>query len=172
MVRLVNVRDRMLRRAPIVVAAAFVCIQMPLASQTQGTQGDQSPTFRSSVEVTTLDVTVIDSDGVPLTDLRSPDFTVRIDGKPRRVIRAEWVTLARPTTTPLPPPPPDGYSSNQTSTTGRLIVIAIDQPNIRSDGAAGLRSAVNAFIDRLEPSDRLAAVALGGGISTPFTPDR
>jgi VWFA-related protein len=163
----------MLRRlALIVVAAGFVWLQTPLASQTQGTPGAQSPNFRSSVEVTTLDVTVIDSDGVPLTDLRSPDFTVRIDGKTRRVIRAEWVPLARPTTTLPPPPPPDGYSSNEASTSGRLIVIAIDQPNIRADGAAGLRSAVNAFIDRLEPSDRLAAVALGGGISTPFTPDR
>jgi hypothetical protein len=31
---------------------------------------------------------------------------------------------------------------------------------------------VNALIDRLEPSDRVAAVALGGAVSTPFTSDR
>ena len=45
-------------------------------------------------------------------------------------------------------------------------------PTFASMERSGFRSAVNAFIDRLEPSDRFAAVAFGGGISTPFTPDR
>ncbi len=154
------------------LAGALVGAERPEASQTAQVPSSQGPTFRSSVELTTLDVTVVDSNGLPLTDLRPADFTVRIDGKTRRVVRAEWVPLTRPATSPLPPPPPAGYSSNEGATPGRLIVIAIDQPNIRVDGASSVRFAVNAFIDRLEPSDQVAAVALGGGISTPFTTDR
>lgn len=162
----------MTRLAPALLIAALVCIQKPVASQSQRAPGSQTPTFRSSVDLTMLDVSVVQSDGRPVGDLRPGDFTVRIDGKPRRVVSAEWVSETRSATTPMPLAPPDGYSSNEAATPGRLIVVAIDQPNIRADGAAALRSGVNAFIDRLEPSDRVAAVALGGTVSTPFMTDR
>src|SRR5512141_1943180 len=54
------------------------------------------PAFRSSVEVTSLDVTVVDDRGKPLTDLAPADFAVRIDGNPRKVVSAKWVPLATP----------------------------------------------------------------------------
>lgn len=135
-------------------------------------QTPQPPTFRSAVEVTTVDATVVDGSGRQITDLRAEDFSVRVDGRPRPVVRIEWVPLVRPSTTPAPPPPPDGYSTNEGSTGGRLIIIAIDQPNIRPDGGLAIRSTVDAFLDRLEPSDRVVAVALGNGVSTPFTTNR
>jgi VWFA-related protein len=132
----------------------------------------QQPVFRSSVEVTSVDVGVVDRDGAPIKDLRPADFTVQIDGAPRRVISAEWVSLVTPPQPPGPPPPP-GYSSNENLTGGRLILLVIDQPNIRFGGAAGLRRAVDGFIDRLQPADRIAAVGIGrGSSSTPFTSDR
>ena len=136
------------------------------------TQQPQTPGFRSSVEVTSLDVGVVDRDGKPITDLTPQDFVVRVDGAPRRVVSAEWVSLVTPPKPDAPPPPP-GYSTNENATGGRLILIVIDQPNIRFGGAAGLRRAVNGFIDRLQPSDRIAAVGIGpGSTSTPFTADR
>ncbi len=136
-------------------------------------QQPQTPVFRSGVDVTPIDVTVVDGDGRPIDDLKSGDFRIAIDGKARRVVSAEWVPLARPQTSAPPPPAPAGYSSNENTTSGRLILIAVDQPNIRFDGIMGLRSAVNAFIDRIQPSDPVAAVGLGhGSASTPFTTDR
>ncbi len=161
-----------MRLAITLFVAALVGAERPEASQAPQIPGPQAPIFRSSVEVTTLDVTVIDIDGRPVVDLRPAELTVRIDGKPRRVVRVEWIPLARPSSSPPAPPPPDGYSTNESSTGGRLIVIAIDQPNIRSDGTMGLRATVNAFLDHLEPSDRVAAIALGFGVSTPFTTNR
>ena len=91
------------------------------------------PTFRSGVEVTTVDVTVVDNDGRPLTDLQPDEFRVQIDGKDRRVTSAQWVPLVRPETSP-PPPPPTRWllDSNQDGARGRLIVFAIDQPNIQA----------------------------------------
>ena len=47
-----------------------------------------------------------------------------------------------------------GTPRTRTSRGGRLILLVIDQPNIRFGGAVGLRRAVNGFIDRLQPSDR------------------
>ena len=100
----------------------------------------QPPRFQSSVEVTSLDVSVVDDKGKPITDLTPADFTVRIDGNRRKVTTAEWVPLDdKGAPAAAVPAAPDGYTTNEGSTNGRLIVIAVDQPNIRFGGAAGDR---------------------------------
>ena len=122
--------------------------------------------------MTSVDVTVVDDGGRPVTNLQPGDFTVHIDGIARRVVSAEWVSLVTPERSSAAPPPP-GYSSNENATGGRLIVFVVDQPNIRFGGAVGIRAALNGFIDRLQPSDRVAVVGVGpGSPSTPFTADR
>src|SRR4029453_14353408 len=127
------------------------------------------PRFRTSVEVTSIDVAVVDGQGKPLMNLEPADFTVRGDGKARSVVSAEWVPLAAATAeTRTLPRVPEGYTSNETSTGGRLIAIAVDEPHIRPGGAQAVLAAANAFIDRLSPSDRIAAVSLGLG--TPARP--
>jgi VWFA-related protein len=135
-------------------------------------QPPPNPSFQASVEVTPLDVSVVDDRGKPLTDLTPADFTVRIDGAPRRVVSAEWIPLTEPAGA-VPPPPPDGYSTNESATGGRLIVLAVDQPNIRFGGAMAIAKAANAFVDRLSPSDRVAVAGFGvGAPATTFTADR
>ena len=39
-----------------------------------------------------VDVTVVNGQGMPIRDLRAPDFTVTVDGQPRRVISAEFIS--------------------------------------------------------------------------------
>jgi len=56
-------------------------------------QQPPQPAFKSSVEVTSLDVTVVDTNGKPITNLTPADFVVRIDNNVRRVVTAEWVQL-------------------------------------------------------------------------------
>ena len=58
-------------------------------------QPAQPPRFQASVEVTAIDVTVVDDRGKPVSGLTPADFSVRIDGSPRRVVSAEWVTTRR-----------------------------------------------------------------------------
>jgi VWFA-related protein len=131
------------------------------------------PRFRSAVDLTSIDVVVLDDRGKPLADLKPQDFVVRIDGKERAVATAQWVPLTTPGPTLAPPPPPEGYSTNENVTGGRLILIVVDEANIRTGGTLGIRNSVNAFIDRLQPSDRVAVVGIGQGApSTPFTADR
>ena len=134
----------------------------------------QPPRFRSSVEVTSIDVGVVDAQGAPLLNLSPADFTVRVDGKSRTVVSAEWVPMTTMAAAAKPAPRvPEGYSSNENATGGRLIAIAVDEPHIRPGGAAAVLAAASAFIDRLSPSDRIAAISLGlGGTATPFIGDR
>jgi VWFA-related protein len=146
----------------VAAAAAFTQQQPP-----------PKPSFQSSVEVTSLDVNVVDDKGKPLVSLTPADFTVKIDGNTRRVVTAEWVPLVAAAGAPSVAAPPDGYSTNESSTGGRLIVIAVDQPNIRLGGALAIVKAANGFIDRLSPSDRVAVAGIGvGAPATVFTADR
>src|SRR5262245_19093333 len=118
----------MFQRTPALARACLggfisvVAIAATAYSQ-QSPQGGQ-PVFRSSIEVTSLDVGVVDKDGKPISDLAPADFVIQIDGAPRRVVSAEWVSLAAPAK-PAAAPPPPGFSSNENATGGRLILIVI-----------------------------------------------
>jgi VWFA-related protein len=134
---------------------------------------DQPPRFQSSVDLTSVDVTVVDDRGKPIATLTPTDFTVRIDGNPRRVVSAEWIPMVKETADAPAVTVPEGFTTNETSTAGRLIVIAVDEPNIRFGGAMAIAKAANAFIDRLSPSDRIAVAGFGTGApATVFTADR
>ncbi len=155
---------RVLRLTSCLAVAASAAAQQP----------PQTPRFQLSVEVTSLDVAVVDDRGRPIANLAPDDFVVRVDGNRRRVMTAEWVPLAgEGPVAPQAAPPPDGYSTNESSTGGRLIVLAVDEPNIRFGGALGIVKAANAFVDRLSPLDRVAVAGFGTGApATVFTADR
>jgi VWFA-related protein len=149
-----------------------LCVLCGFFLSAQQQQPPPKPSFQSSVEVTSLDVTVVDDKGQPLAGLAPADFVVKIDGNTRRVVTAEWVPLVSAAGAAAPVPP-DGYSTNESGTGGRLIVIAVDQPNIRFGGAMAIAKAANAFIDRLTSSDRVAVAGIGlGAPATVFTSDR
>jgi VWFA-related protein len=156
----------------ILCALGVLCGCLSVAAQQQQPPPPK-PSFQASVEVTSLDVTVVDDRGKPLQNLTPEDFVVRIDGAQRRVVSAEWIPLSSPAPAAAAPPPPDGYSTNDSATGGRLIVMGIDQPNIRFGGAMAIAKAANAFIDHLAPSDRVAVAGFGiGAPGTAFTADR
>ncbi|MFN7980408.1 MAG: VWA domain-containing protein [Vicinamibacterales bacterium] len=152
----------------LTLAAALT---LPLAVGV-GAQQPGQPVFRSSVELTSIDLGVVDGKGEVVKDLKPEEFSVRVDGSTRRVVSAEWIGLETKEQPPQPPAP-SGYSGNENATGGRLIMLVVDEPNIRFGGTLGIRSAVNAFIDHLRPSDRAAIIGIGPGApSTPFTSDR
>jgi VWFA-related protein len=162
-------------RAKALLAVTLTVFVVSGFSRTYAAQPPpQPPRFQTGVEVTSMDVTVVDDHGKPVTTLTPADFNVRIDGNPRRVVSAEWISLVTPAVTaPAAPPPPDGFTSNENVSGGRLIVIAVDEPNIRFGGALGIARAAQAFIDRLSPSDRIAVASFGTGApATAFTADR
>lgn len=167
-----STRRRHLGHLGVLGVLCILCAPAVAGAQS-ATPPQEQPRFRASVEVTSLDISVVDDKGKPIQGLTPADFIVRIDGAQRKVISAEWVSLVGDSTAPPPPSAPDGYSTNESSTGGRLIVLAVDEPNIRFGGAMAITRAANTFVDRLGPSDRVAVAGIGNGApATPFTADR
>jgi VWFA-related protein len=133
-------------------------------------QSDRVPVFRSGVEVMEVDVTVVDAKGMPVRDLRVPDFTVTIDGQPRRVVSAEFISE---NTTPSGEParPVDPYVSNNTDRRpGRLIMLVIDRNNIDTHTVRGAAASLRKFVAGIAPDDRLSLVTIPPpGPSVDFT---
>ena len=152
--------------------------QTPAESPAQA-QEPAPPTFRTGVEVITVDVAVVDRNGMPVTDLHAPEFTVKIDGEVRRVVSADLVKFNYT--------PDDGrtrprqrkqdtfeslYTTNITQPEGRMIMIAVDQINIRPGAARPILDAATRFLDRLNPADRVAFISFPEpGVVVDFTSD-
>ena len=99
-----------------------------------------------------VDVVVVDDDGRPVPDLTPADFSLEVDGKRRAIASAEFISLRRLVD---PGPPPSYYSSNMASRGGRLIMLVIDQNNIKPGTGRVVFDAAAKFIGTLNPTDRV-----------------
>ncbi len=134
-------------------------------------QAPQAPVFKSGVELIAVDVNVVDRAGQPVTGLQPDQFEVTVDGKPRRVVSAEFIDYAPAAAAAATTPALSsralqveaGYSSNDeaapSAAPGRLIVLAIDQGSFRRGSGRAAMEAARRFLDRLQPSDRVALIA-------------
>ncbi len=129
-------------------------IPVLLAAAHLSAQSEQIPVFRSGVEVMEVDVTVVDGQGRPLRGLRAPEFTVTVDGQPRRVVSAEFISES---SSSQPVPALDPYVSNNTDRRpGRLIIIAIDRNNLDTHTVRQSIEPMKKFVGSLGPDDRVA----------------
>src|SRR5262245_20523184 len=120
----------------VVAASISLGAQSPPAqgqAPASPTQPEQGPTFRTGADVITIALPATDSAGKPVRDLRASDFTVRIDGQPRRVVSVEAVTFdADATRRQIAAEPFESFfTTNQSAPNSRLIVLAVDQLNIQ-----------------------------------------
>lgn len=161
---------------PVIWAAvvASLAASPSLLSQSQADAPVQGPTFRTGVDVIAVDVAVVDRAGKPVDDLRAPDFAVKIDGVPRRVVSAEQVRFdVEPARKQAATPFETTFTTNLTPPNGRLIVIAVDHASIRTAAARPLMNSAAKFLDALSPADRIALVAYPEpGVRVDFTTDR
>src|SRR5262245_54707593 len=143
-------RSRM--RAILTVLAALVTAGVGGTSHLFAQSQQVPPVFRSGVEVMEVDVTVVDDNGQPIRDLRAPEFTVTVDGQPRRVVSAEFISdNLQPGAQPAPRDP---YVSNNTDRRpGKLIMLAIDRNNIDTHSLRSAMDALKKFVSSLAPDD-------------------
>jgi VWFA-related protein len=155
-----------------ITVVASMAVLLTAAGRAQDTS-QTAPSFRSGVEALPIDVTVVNDRGEPIRDLIVSDFTVRIDGRPRKVVSAQWVAAAGTGAGRAEAPSvPEGYVSNESTAGGRLIALVIDQPNIPFGDMLPIRGVIGTFIDRLSAGDRVAVIGFGRpSISTPFVAD-
>ena len=153
------------------LAGLFVVVMSAaLAAQTP----QQRPTFRAGVDLIEVDVTVVDGDSYPITDLEASDFSVTVDGDSRRVVQAQFVSLRPPEGAEMafPPAAEEIFSSSNTDQTpGRLVVIAVDEASILFGQGRHVMRAAGAFVDSLHPADRVGLVAIPHGVYIDFTSD-
>jgi len=147
----------------IVVMAAALAAQEPTPKPQS-----QAPVFRAGVELVSIDITALDSNGRQVTDLTAPDFQVEIDGEKRQVSSVEYIRSVDPLRvigTPAKVVVPDetfSSSNAKGAPSGRLIVLLIDQGNIRTGAARSVMNSAKKFVDTLTPEDRVSVVAVPG----------
>jgi VWFA-related protein len=164
----------MIHALPLMILIAFLgpgagATDAPPPSPSPASQAapepSRRPVFSSDVDVVAVDVNVVDKQGRPVRGLGVDDFTITVDGASRRVISADFVSQSmEEETAPIPPPSPDRLvSTNEGIRRGRIIVIVVDQGNIRPGvGRLALRAA-DRLMDALNPQDQVALVTLPGG---------
>lgn len=129
--------------------------------------------FGAEVAVVAVDVAVLDGDGRPVRGLAREDFTLSVDGSPREVASADYVSFASDDEPPAPPPPPDAaFSTNEGVRRGRTILVVVDEGNLRPFAARHLLKSADGLLDRLLPGDMVGLVTLpGGGPQVELTTD-
>jgi VWFA-related protein len=165
--------------------AVITCAAVGLSlSQAVGAQAPQSPpqqpppVFRAGIELISIDVTALDGNGRQVTDLTAADFQVEIDGEKRQVSTVEYIRSADPLRQ-IGAPHKVVVADETFSTSnakgaprGRLIVMLIDQGNIRTGAARHAMNSAKKFIDTLTPEDRVSVIAVPGvGELVDFTTD-
>jgi VWFA-related protein len=117
----------------------------------------QGPTFRTGVDLVTVDVAVVDRSGRPVEDLGAAEFAVKIDGELRRVVTAELVKVdVEAAKKQVDDKSETFYTSNLTPPNGRSIVLAVDQTSIRPGSLRPVMAAASKFLDQLSPLDQVA----------------
>jgi VWFA-related protein len=164
------------RRKPLLMTMMLIAgPAIMLAHQTaqQAAPADQVavPTFRTGTELVMVDVGVADRQGQPASGLGLQDFVVTVAGKPRRVISVEYVDSSAKSAAnaPAPEADADGVSTNEATTTGRLVVFIVDQSSLDTGAAQRLSGAAGRFFESLTLADRSALIQLPAGPNIPFT---
>ena len=128
------------------------------------------PTFRSGVDLITVDAAVLDADGRPMPSLRAEDFRLEIDGRPRPITAAHFVSQASSEGVPIAAA--EHFSSNEGAAAGRVVVVAIDEAHIRRlEGRPALAAAAR-FIETLPAADHIGVVGVTRGDGLILTRDR
>lgn len=158
-----------LRNAVLAVLLAC-CIWVPRPGlKAQQPSASQLPSYRSGVELVTVDVGVVDKTGQPVPGLKAEDFIVTVAGQPRRVVTAEFIDTAEARTAFGHRPDVVPVSTNEGGGTGRLVVFVVDSNTIEAGSARQVTEAASRFLSRLSLADRSAVVSLPVGRTIAFT---
>jgi VWFA-related protein len=145
----------------------------------------QPPSFRSSVDVVSVDAIVVHDDGRPVAGLGPEDFSVTVDGVSRPVVSAQYIGPTEGADDPsvhaigaeaagsddasrLPE-----ISTNDLAASGRIVLLIIDRTNIRLGEGSQQMAAVARFVRQLSPGDRIGLHTFpAGGPDVDVTSDR
>jgi VWFA-related protein len=153
--------------------AAFWCLA-PVSAQSPPSA--PTPQFQSTVNLVEVDVTVLDKNGRPVTDLTSADFTIKEQGAPQKIQAIYLVTSDSTLLRSLPAAAPTGDDvivPTRRELKQRFFVFLLDMAHLSPDGLVRSRKAIEAFLkgDTL-PDDVFGLVIDGRMLNDHLTPDK
>ena len=155
-----------------VLAGAVVYAQpgVPAARTLRGgVEQPGQPSFRSGVELVTIDVVATGRDGRPVHDLKAADFELLEDGKPQEIRAFEFINFSM---APAAPPPPPGVVTNDVEP-GGVFALVFDEIGYYVTEVQEVRRAAERFLSRaLQPHDHVAVVRSGINSGFFLTSDR
>ena len=136
--------------------------------------------FSSSTSLLTLDVSVLDDDGKPVTGLRPEDFVVTVNREvqPVRTIvflatqntrTAVTEPASSKTDAPVVLPASSGSSSEPDP---KLMVILVDDMSVQATDSKGLFVAAERFVDAIPPRDWVGLASTSGRVNVNPSIDR
>jgi VWFA-related protein len=156
----------------IAVGAAVLVLLGPPARA-----DDEPPKFEGGVDIVAVDASVVDGKGQPVRDLAPEEFLVKVDGRTRRVLSAEFVGLhvgASSGTAATGAPVEAGASAAPPTERreGRNFVLVVDRGQLSVGSIKSATQAASRLLDQLAPDDRVALFSLPSGPRVDFTSDR
>ncbi len=155
---------------PVLVAVLLIGAGATLLLTTASArQAPGQPTFRSRVDLVTIDVVATGANGAPVAHLKAEDFEVFEDGAPQAIQTFQFVDLASASAIrPLPP----GIASNEVEP-GGLFVVVLDDLGLQVDDVSQARRVAERFFkETLLPNDYVAIIRSGTNSGFFLTSDR
>lgn len=153
--------------------ACLTALALAAVSIAPAARAQQTPVFRSAVDLVTVDATVVDGGGRPIEGLGPDAFELRVDGQLRRIVSVQFVSRVAPSTeAPAGASVTSRASSNDVAADRRLFLIAVDQANIRRLEGRQALQAGQRFVDSLGPSDWVSVVGVNYAGDVDFSKDR
>lgn len=127
------------------------------------------PTFRSGVELVTIDVVATDLNGKPVHGMKASDFELFEDGKSQPIKAFQFVDSSiMPRDTLLPA----GMVSNDMEA-GGIFAVVLDELGVQVDDVSQVRRVAEKFLtEALQPNDHVAVVRSGVTSGFYLTSDR
>jgi VWFA-related protein len=122
------------------------------------------PTFKSQVELVTVDAVVLDGKGQPVRGLTAQDFTLLEDGKPQTIASFEAFDLGANTVAVGEKALPGPVATNlRRGRTGASFVLLVDDLSLAPERADAVRGAVRRFLaDGVRDGDEVILATTSG----------
>ena len=151
---------------------AVLGLSATLALAVPGIIAQQPVRPERGTDLVTVDFAALGTDGRRVDDLTPKDITIRLGGRLRPIRSLQRIEVADPGLPGGGEPLPLPYGTNAVSESGRTLALIVDDDSFRAGREAPLREAVDAFVRRLSPRDRLSLITMPyGGVKVPFTTD-
>ena len=158
-------------RTRALAASLAACVAVLAAAGQAATR--QAQTFRSGIDLVTVDVTVLSRGGDPIITYTADDFTLLVDGVQRPIVSVRLVRAGQPAQSREPVPPAAAAPAAPDSAGRRRIVLVVDRDHVPVGEGQQLLHAATNFIDSLPPDDGVGLWVLpNSGGSLAFTEDR